>query len=85
MIMQVEVPGEQTVTLTQGLFWYEPAEQFEPFTVRVSTLLPEGALFTVRSVEPDAPPQVAAIVDVPVASEVTKPLEPAALLIVATD
>ena len=84
MIWQVEVPGEQTVTAHAG-FVRVRFEQFEPFTVRVSTLLPEGALFTVRSVESDAPPQVAAIVVVPVASEVTRPLEPAVLLIVATD
>jgi hypothetical protein len=60
-------------------------EQSEPFTVIGSTLLPKATPFTVRSVESDAPPHVVAIVVVPVASEVTKPLEPAALLIVATD
>jgi hypothetical protein len=84
IVWQAAVFGVQTVTLTQGLFGYELAEQFEPFTVRGSTLLPVTGLVTVRSVESDAPPHVAAIVVVPVASEVTRPLDPAVLLIVAT-
>jgi hypothetical protein len=39
---------------------------------------------TVRAVDPDMPPDVAAIVVVPAATEVAKPLEPDALLMVAT-
>jgi hypothetical protein len=85
IVWHVAVDGVQTVTLTQGLFGYELAEQSEPFTVIGSTLLPVGALFTVRSVVPVAPPHVAATVVVPVASDVTRPLEPAVLLICATD
>lgn len=40
---------------------------------------------TVKSVEPETPLQLAVIVVVPVTSEVTSPLEPAVLLIVAMD
>jgi hypothetical protein len=39
---------------------------------------------TVRVVDPDMPPEVAVIVVDPVATEKADPLEPAALLIVAT-
>jgi hypothetical protein len=39
---------------------------------------------TVRAVDPDMLPDVAAIVVVPAATEVAKPSEPAALLMVAT-
>jgi len=44
MVWQLDVPGEQTVTLTQGLLAYEPDEQSEPFTVTASTFSPEDAL-----------------------------------------
>ena len=42
------------------------------------------AAVTVRVVEPEMLPDVALIVVVPVATDVARPLEPAALLIVAT-
>ena len=47
-------------------------------------MLPVTSLFTVKSVELDTPPQVAAIVVVPVARDIARPLDPAVLLIVAT-
>jgi hypothetical protein len=42
------------------------------------------AAVTVRSADPDMPPDVAVIIVVPAATEVARPLEPDALLIVAT-
>jgi len=42
MVWQLEVPGEQIVTLTQGLFGYGAAEHSDPFTVMGTTLEPEG-------------------------------------------
>ena len=55
MVWQVEVPGEQTVTLTHGLLGYEPDEQREPFTemgITLSAPLPG----TVRAALPVNPP-----------------------------
>jgi hypothetical protein len=83
MIAQSEVPGEQTVTLTQGLLTYDPAEHSEPFTLTVITLS-IGVELTVRSVDPETPPLLAVVVAVPAASDAASPLEPVALLIVAT-
>ncbi len=56
-------------------------EQSEPFTVMGITLMTA----TVSVVDPDTFPNVAVIVVLPVETEVASPLEPAALLMVATD
>ena len=52
--------------------------------VRLIAMDMSNAGVTVRVVDPDMPPDVAVIVDEPVATEEADPLEPAALLIVAT-
>ena len=78
IVWQVEVPGLQTVTLTQALLRYlmlTMGEQSEPLTVMATVFPP----VTVRVVEPEISPDVAVIVVVPVATEVARP----AALIVA--
>ncbi len=50
----------------------------------VTAIETSDAAVTVSVVEPEMPPDTAVIVVEPVATEVARPLEPAALLIVAT-
>ena len=57
IVWQVEVPGVQIVTLTQGLLGYELAEQSEPFTVMGSTLFTTAGEVLLPDDEPDPPPQ----------------------------
>ena len=51
----------------------------------VTVMYKSVAGVTVRAVEPDMPLNVAEIVEEPIVVEVVSPLEPAALLIIATD
>jgi hypothetical protein len=81
IVRQVDVPGEHTVTLTQGLLGYDPLEHSEPFTVKVITLF-IGVI--VRSAEPEMLPEVAVTVVAPAVSVVTRPQYPAVLLMIAT-
>ena len=83
MIAQFEVPGAQTVTLTQGLLTYDPAEHSEPFTLTLITLS-IGVELTVRSAVLETPFKLAVIVAEPAASDAASPLDPVMLLIVAT-
>ena len=53
--------------------------------VGVTAIADSVALFTVRVVVPETVPKVAVIVAEPAATDVASPLEPAVLLIVATD
>jgi hypothetical protein len=55
-----------------------------PRFVRVIAMDTSVAGVTVRVVDPDMPPEVAVIVVDPAATEEADPLDPAALLIVAT-
>jgi hypothetical protein len=87
-VSQTIVPGLQTFTLTQGLLMYgdEVAAQREPFTVMGTTLLSAAALppVAVRYVEPVIFPDLAVISVVPDALAVARPLDPVALLTIAT-
>ncbi len=80
--------GLQTVTLTHGSFVYgvkgdEDELHVEPLTVKESTL--SAVPVTVSPVEPAILPEVAVMVVAPSDTNEAFPLEPAALLIVATD